>query len=66
MRRNFGIEEGGREWEVLEDTGSWQGGSSIAEKLRFYSSSMAKLEGQQISDKWKGLELKSGFSLLRL
>lgn len=39
----------------------WQGASSTAEKLRLCFSGRAKLEGEQISDQWKGLELKLGF-----
>lgn len=65
----FVIEERGREWEVLEgfeDLGFWQGASSTAEKLRLYFSGRAKLEGEQISDQRKGLELKLGFSFLRV
>lgn len=41
MGRTFGIEDSRREWEVLkslEDLGFWQGGSSVAETLRFHFS----------------------------
>lgn len=67
MGRSFGIGDSKRVWKVLKslrDLGFWQGGSSVAEKMKCHFACRTKLEDEQSSNQFRVVELR--FNFLRL